>query len=400
MTVFSFDRIIAPCDPATFLSTYWETQPLLLARQNPAYYSALFSSAELEEVLQYVRPKPPDLRVVLEQVELPSARYVNTDGSLNINQLYKAYGEGYTLVVNSLQRFVPKLALLCRQLQELMNFAVEFNVYLTPANSHGLHPHYDTHDVFVLQIEGKKSWSLYGSAQQCPLLGTFQPVIPVEVLPPLERVVELTAGDLLYLPRGHIHDAATTDEHSMHITIGVYPTQWADLVSTALTNLSLQDVRFRKALPVGYLNNHSARHEVSQRLQELVKVFAESFSADLVYEVLTDQLIRKSTPLADNHFASLNAAAKKINLKTQLAKRADMRCRVTDADNVARLHFPGNTMKASSDYKDAFLFVAHSDGAFEVSALPDSLDPGRKIVLAQRLIRGGLLQIVDNAKAL
>lgn len=394
MTAFSFDRIIAPCDPATFLSIYWETQPLHLVRMDPWYYSALFSSAELESVLQYARPQPPDLRVVLDQVELSAAKYVNADGSLNMNQLYKAYGEGNTLVVNSLQRFVPKLALLCRQLQELMNFSVEFNVYLTPANAHGLHPHYDTHDVFVLQIEGKKSWSLYGSAQQCPLLGTFQPVIPVSVLPPLERVVELTAGDLLYLPRGHIHDASTSDAHSMHITIGVYPTQWVDVLSSALTNLALKDVRFRKALPVGYLNDGSSRHYVDQQLKALIKVFAENASAELVHEVLADQLIRKSSPLADGHFANMDAAAKTLGLKSRLVKRANMRCRVTAVDNDVRIQFPGNTIKAGAEYKEALLFVARAKQAFEVDALPNSLDPGRKINLAQRLIRGGLLHMV------
>lgn len=398
MTAFSFDRIIAPCDPATFLGQYWETRPLHLARKDALYYSTLFSSTELESLLQYVRPQPPDLRVVLEQVELPASKYANADGSLNMNQLYKAYGEGHTLVINSLQRFVPKLALLWRQLQELTNFAVEFNVYLTPANAHGLHPHYDTHDVFVLQIEGKKTWSLYGSAEECPLLGTFQPVIPVSVLPPLEQTVELQAGDLLYLPRGHIHDAATTDEHSMHITIGIYPTQWLDLLTTALTNLSLKDVRFRKAVPFGYLNDGSARRPMDQQLQQLIQTFANSDATELLYESQTDQLIRSAMPLADGHLASMNAASKTLNLKSRLVKRANMRCRVTAAGDEIRIHFPGNTIKAGVEYRDALLFVAGSNEPFEVNALPDNLDPGRKFILAQRLIRGGLLQMVQGTE--
>jgi ribosomal protein L16 Arg81 hydroxylase len=337
MNAFSFERLIAPCDPATFLSTYWEQQPLHLMRKDPGYYSMLFSSAELESVLQYARPLPPDLRVVKEQVELAAAKYVKSDGSLNMNQLYKAYGEGHTLVVNSLQRFVPKLALLCRQLQELMNFSIEFNVYLTPAHSHGLHPHYDTHDVFVLQIEGKKSWHLYGAPEQCPLLGTFQPVIPAAVLPPLEQTVELNAGDLLYLPRGHIHDAETTDQHSMHMTIGVYPTQWVDLLSTALTNLSLKDVRFRKSLPVGYLNNDSTRLHIEKQFIDLINVFTQHASSDLVYDVLMDKMIRKSSPLADGHFANMDAAAQQLSLKSRITKRANMRCRVTESHNDVRI---------------------------------------------------------------
>lgn len=390
---FSFEHLIAPCEPSTFLSRYWETQPLHLPRHDAGYYSALFSSAELELVLQHAKPQALDVRVVKEQVELASAKYIHADGSLNMNQLYKAYGEGHTVVVNSLQRFVPKLARLSRQLQELMNFAVEFNVYLTPAHAHGLHPHYDTHDVFVLQIEGEKTWDLYGSAQACPLLGSFQPVIPVSDLPALQETLVLQAGDVLYLPRGHIHDAHTTDAHSMHITIGVYPTQWLDVLTTALTQLSLQDVRFRQAVPVGYLNHDGIRRDMAERLQTLVAAFATQVSSEAVYEALTDQLIRKSTPLADDQFTSIHEASQHLKLHTSVVKRPHMRCRVTVSNTHARIHFPGNTILASLEYHEALVFVAHATTAFEVDALSKHLDGGRKLMLVQRLIRGGLLQL-------
>ena len=180
----------------------------------------------------------------------------------------------------------------------------------------------------------------------------------------------------------------------MHITIGIYPTQWVDMLSTALTHLAFKDVRFRKALPLGYLNDSSSRHYVEQQLKDLIKVFAENASTELVHEALEDQLIRKSSPLADGHFANMDAAARTLGLRSHLVKRANMRCRVTAVDNDVWIQFAGNTIKASAQYKEALLFVARAEQAFEVDALPDSLDPGRKIILAQRLIRGGLLHMV------
>lgn len=393
MSGFSFDRLMHPFDPGRFLAEHWECEPLLIARGDREHYASLFSAAELESILQYARPGPHDVRVVRDQVELAPDRYRHLDGGINMNQLYKAYGEGNTVVINGLQRFAPRLARLGLELQDLLNFTVEFNAYLTPSRSQGLHPHFDTHDVFVLQVEGTKTWHLYGPAERCPLLATFQPVIPVATLPAPARVVELSAGDLLYVPRGHVHDALTTGEHSLHITIGIYPTQWLDLLVTALTNLSLTDLRFRRALPVGYLNHPSRRAEVDAHMHELIKVFADKASSALVFDVLTDQLIRKTTPVADAQFASIESVVAAISAGTRLVKRDHMRCRVYQSGETASIHFPGNTIKASREYRDALLWVAGAVGVFEVRELPDSLDPGRKIMLAQRLVRGGLLRV-------
>lgn len=39
----------------------------------------------------------------------------------------------------------------------------------------------------------------------------------------------LHAGDFLYLPRGAIHQAVTTDEHSLHLTLSTYQLHsWVD----------------------------------------------------------------------------------------------------------------------------------------------------------------------------
>ena len=78
--------------------------------------------------------------------------------------------------------------------------------YLTPAGTQGFAPHYDDIEAFVLQLEGKKRWRVY------------KPLSPGETLPrysspnydqsilsePIIDVV-LEPGDLLYFPRGYVH---------------------------------------------------------------------------------------------------------------------------------------------------------------------------------------------------
>lgn len=67
----------------------------------------------------------------------------------------------------------------------------------------------------------------------------------------------LNAGDLLYFPRGTIHQGETIDDtHSLHITLSVYQKNcWTDLfeklLPKALAQASKLDYRYRQGLPVG-----------------------------------------------------------------------------------------------------------------------------------------------------
>ena len=57
-------------------------------------------------------------------------------------------------------RFVPAIAKLKSALEQMFSFPININMYLTPGTGKALGKHYDTHDVIVLQIAGKKKWKL------------------------------------------------------------------------------------------------------------------------------------------------------------------------------------------------------------------------------------------------
>ena len=66
---------------------------------------------------------------------------------------------------------------------------------------------------------------------------------------------ELNPGDLLYLPRGYIHEAMSVKEtHSLHLTISTqYKNTWGDLMNeltaSALQKSSEDNLDWRKSLP-------------------------------------------------------------------------------------------------------------------------------------------------------
>lgn len=389
---FDLPWLLDPIPVDDFFRDYWEKAPLHIPSRPRHYFADLFSTRALEHTLSFSKPKPPDMRVVAEQKELLASKYVTASGDLNLAQLYKAYDEGHTLVINGLGRFCSTVACLCSEVEGRLCHSVVANAYLSPANSKGLHAHYDTHDVFVLQIEGAKVWQLYGAPIESPLLNSFQPVIPGEMLGEPRQTLRLEAGDVLYMPRGHVHQAATNDASSLHMTLGIYPTQWVDLLTSALTALSMRDVRFRKALPVGYLDRETVGEEARDYFGLLLRTFVDDVSGKEAFDLLVDRFLRQSTPVPDDQFGDIDRA-RSLTLDTKVVKRRGMKCRLLNHGSVVRLQFPGNTVKAPALYYDAMQYVMDTSGTFVVRSMPDSLDDDRKVAFARRLIRSGLIRL-------
>lgn len=393
---FDFAKLISPIDLDTFNQEYWEKKPLILHRQVPNYYQELFSKQALDSILFFSRPKPPELRVVKHQQEVFPDKYIKPDGNLNLNQLYKLYDEGHTLVINGLHQFWLPLTILCRNLQLALNHTVIANCYLSPKQSKGLQPHYDTHDVFVLQIAGAKQWYIHEAPQPVPLLNSYQPIIPEEKLSEPLHTINLEAGDLLYIPRGFIHHAAAQDSSSLHLTIGCYVTQWYDLFIQALTQVSLKNPEFRQALPLGYLQNSENRPDLQTQFQSLSKKLCQEINFVETMEVMVENFIRQMTPVPDGHLSQVDDIDT-ITLQTTVAKRKGMVCRLIPQANFISIQFPGNTIKGEKHLEPALTYITNAESAFTVDSLPNNLTDDAKIVLIQRLIRGGLLYQIKHS---
>ena len=136
-------------------------------------------------------------------------------------------------------------------LERELSFPLQANAYLTPARAQGAKYHYDTHDVFVLQILGSKRWTMYGTPVTLPLRNSdFDAQTHERGEPTMD--FELGPGDMAYIPRGVVHDARSSEELSLHITVGILSYRWADLLLEFVADASLKDPAFRKSLPPGF----------------------------------------------------------------------------------------------------------------------------------------------------
>jgi len=395
LAISDFQDLIYPITIEGFIANYWEKELLLIKREAPSYYESLLSIAKIDEVLDYHRPNKSNLIVVKNQEPMSPSKYENADGSLNLNQLYAAYGDGYTVVINGIDRFWKPIKNLCHNTRTFLSHKTVGNMYLTPENQQALSPHYDAHDVFVIQVAGKKHWKIYDATYKTPLLDSFQPIFQREHLKNCKEIT-LEAGDMMYIPRGVPHEASTSDESSLHLTIGIYPTQWIDFITKSFKNLAQNNIELRQALPIGFLDPNRNPLELSSEIKTTFSKFLESISEEeniqgaLLH--LSEEFRLGAQPTSDGHFSHLDEMHK-TKLDSYLTKRANMLCKVQQIGAIARIIFPGNVIRGPIGIAPCLKFIAENEGVFQVDEIP-MLSEQNKIKLAKRLIRGGLLKVV------
>jgi hypothetical protein len=350
--------------------------------------------ADIDAIVGFRQLKYSQLKIArAEQAQPDKAFYVDSDSTSDTNRLFHSYDQGDTVALNFAQCYWEPAARLCSVLENFFHFPAGVNVYLTPRNAQGFPPHFDFHDVFVLQVEGAKSWRIYPAREELPCGLEASPPIPRELLGAPLRACRLTAGDLLYLPRGYVHEARATDTASVHVTVGVRSFTWTDLLSEMLVAASQEHLELRKALPVGFMNSQEAVGLMADRLPALLRMLADSGRIESNIGRLRQRLIARKRPLPDAHFRSLDQVDQ-IDLDTVVAKREGMLCDVSRKPDCVEIMFPGNRMKGPVDIETAFRFIADSQEAFSVRALPAILSDASKLVLARRAIREGLLTIL------
>lgn len=138
--------------------------------------------------------------------------------------LFEAYLDGASLIVNQADRYHPMLYGMCRALAARFFYHVFCVVYLTPPDSHAVRLHNDDQDVFLMQVWGTKHWIIKDAPQALPyteeMLGKGDPV-PEELVKDTIMSFDMKPGDVLYIPRGFLHEASTTKDPSLHITVTI-----------------------------------------------------------------------------------------------------------------------------------------------------------------------------------
>jgi JmjC domain len=273
-------EVLAPYAPEEFLRSSWGVN-VLHVRGRAGRFRHLMPWPRLSEILRRHRLGFPRLRLVRDGKPLPVASYLrHVSGSrqritiprVKSSELTKQLREGATLVLDAVDELSEPVEELAVRLELLFREHVQVNMYAGWQTSRGFDLHWDDHDVFILQVAGRKRWSVYGETRRAPLTNDVEKAARPTHEPVWTATLE--DGDLLYIPRGWWHVAEPLAEPTLHLTVGVHNRTGLDLLRWLSERMRASET-FRLDLPRTASTQERAAH-LKRLREELIEAFDDT----------------------------------------------------------------------------------------------------------------------------
>jgi hypothetical protein len=404
----ALSRCVGRDRSADFDRTHWAQLPLLTeASALPASFEDLFNAEAADDLISQRALRTPFMRMAIEGSVLNPSKYTAPGGfgaevgdQVSSEKVLAEFAAGATIVLQGLHRTWPPLIDFTRALVDEIGHPVQVNAYITPASSRGFDPHYDVHDVFVLQIAGEKHWRIHEPVHEDPLRD--QPwsdhraavASRAEQQPHIDQV--LRPGDALYLPRGWIHSAEAQGGTSIHLTIGVAAYTRADVAEALLARIG-ETGALRTSLPFG------ADFSDVEQLLPLVETVAEELRAMLaapddraeavrrahdVSAALTRRLSAATRPEPVSPLATVDAIAA-LSGWSVVRWRDSLRATVSADRESVRIAVGGRTVVLPREAAPAIERL-YEGSPVAVDELP-GLDADSALVVVRRLLREAIV---------
>lgn len=288
--------LLAPMTPEQFFTEHYDRKPLHI-RGTPAKFAGVLSWRGINRLLDMTHIwSGTSLKLVMDSQTIPPeqfcSRALGRDGAQLLQpdaKLVQGWiAKGASVVMNDVDSLTPGLASVSNALEAAGLGKAQANVYISWQSHKAFRTHYDTHDVWAVQVEGEKDWNIWEGRAEWPIPHPVFKGLPQShhdtARGGLREVVKLRPGDLLYLPRGWYHDALAEAPASVHIAYGVHAPLGMDLLNILLER-ALHDPEFRKPLP-RQDGSAPARFALTQRAGLLGQKLAEFTRDPKVLEVL------------------------------------------------------------------------------------------------------------------
>ncbi len=190
-----------------FLRDYWQRKPLLLRQALPDFRSPL----SVDEVAGLALEDSIESRLVLEQpgADQPWSVHHGPFTEATLTDLPESH---WSLLVQAVDQWVPEVAELLSAFRFLPAWRLD-DIMISVAPEHGsVGPHFDQYDVFLLQVEGHRRWTVGPACSpDTPILEEAPLRILHNGVPQPSQSWTLAPGDMLYLPPQLAHHGVALD---------------------------------------------------------------------------------------------------------------------------------------------------------------------------------------------
>lgn len=224
-----------------FIEQYQEQKPLLM---KGAAATANFSWRDVNEIFERSNVASKDFKLSCDGIR-PKNEYVETYldvGTLRHRLIkpavYNFLQRGATLIANKISN-EPKVHAFSKPIADYTGRRVVSSAYAAFGTKDSYRCHWDTRDVFAIQMIGRKRWILYEPSLELPLYTQqsrdYEHLYPCPSKPHLDIILE--TGDVLYIPRGWWHNPLPLGEATFHLALGTFPAYAIDYLSWALNQM-------------------------------------------------------------------------------------------------------------------------------------------------------------------
>ncbi len=389
-----FSHIVAPYSVEDFYNTYHEKDILHVSRNNANYYNNILTSKEISDFLDRRDIFYPSLRIVKNGKELPMGEYTKKgvpighhkkDGVIHTEKAFALFNAGSTLVIQGGQRYFDNLSKCCLHLSNNFSSPVQANLYITPNKSQGFNPHWDTHDVFVLQISGTKTWQLYGFEKELPtksqsFVSKGYDKKPIQTL-------QLSPGDFLYVPRGYVHDAMADDGISAHITIGILSYTWARFFTEAFPQLE-EFKEFREAVP--FWKGEELHTLVKEKLEVLKEKINQLDFNKSISRLSANHNKMQAQPV-NNYFQSL-LDIDRISSTSVFGLNEAVIYTIKKEEDTLKIAYLDKAISLPAN-AETIIDTMFEKKVFSFNDLPDHLPEENKKAFVRQLIKEGMIYV-------
>jgi 50S ribosomal protein L16 3-hydroxylase len=220
--------LLGKLTPRQFMRRYWQKKPLLIRQAIPDITAPLtrdelFELADLDDV---------ESRLI--------THFRNTwnleHGPFAPDELPSVKKREWTLLVQGLNLHDDRAHALMNRFRFIPDARLDDLMISYATDGGGVGAHFDSYDVFLLQVQGKRRWRI-GAQRDLSL----KPGLPLKVLQNFEPEHEwvLEPGDMLYLPPHIAHDGLAEGE-CMTCSIGFRAPSTHELTAQFLYHLAEQ----------------------------------------------------------------------------------------------------------------------------------------------------------------
>ncbi|MDN7607710.1 cupin domain-containing protein [Burkholderia multivorans] len=194
--------------PAQFMRRYWQKKPLLIRQAMPGVKPPVTRDALFDLAADY----DAESRLITHFRN----KWQLAHGPFEPGSLPAVTRDAWTLLVQGLDLHVDAARALLDRFRFIPDARLDDLMISYATNGGGVGPHFDSYDVFLLQVEGRRRWRI-GAQQDLSL----QAGVPLKILANFEPTDEwvLEPGDMLYLPPHIAHDGVA-DGECMTCSIG------------------------------------------------------------------------------------------------------------------------------------------------------------------------------------